>query len=248
MPTVTAIFVGEDCLTSIAGDYYLLYPWISGSVRPMETFDLVKSEIVAGLLARIHNQDLHDDALDPELPLSVDLISLAETLRKIDCINDLEKEDLRSWAKMFNSDLKDLPTATDSILLSHSDTHPGNILWVENSPYIVDWEVAGMTYYSFDVVSTGLAWSGLPGQLFQERLFRDFLKTYKQCYNGDRRLNTSEGYWHGFRWAFGWLMLNLKSISQNGTDSEAKKRIVFTRTAIAFLKAVHQQKDMITSV
>lgn len=175
--TVSAIPEQDKVVNEFDGALYVVYPWVEGVSGSSECSESRVREI-AHLLADIHNVDLQDVEGEPQKPRLVDidllngLVGDGETRRRVE---DLARETNRNL-QASSEDLE--PT-----LLSHTDLNPDNVLWTQEGPCLLDWEQACEAYYSVDLMSTGLVWSGLHVGEFNEPLFGAFKETYQERYN-----------------------------------------------------------------
>jgi len=188
-------------LTQVQGQYYLVFEWIDGAPRYHEEIEVKHCKIMGELLAKLHGIDFSSVAFDAEPPADelIDWSPYAEVLRD-------DMPDIMRWNERLLVAQQHLP---HSVVVSHRDLEPKNVMWQADRPVVIDWEAAGLVHPLCDLVETALAWARDAHHVLSAAKFRAFVKAYHQhaplvCNDWQPVLNI------GFGNPLGWLAYNCK--------------------------------------
>jgi|GEM_PF-3511372 hypothetical protein len=70
----------------------------------------------------------------------------------------------------------------DKIIVSHRDLTLNNVIWNDENPHLIDWEMAGGIHRTKDAIATGLNWCLSKHYKVNENLLVDFLSQYTCLY------------------------------------------------------------------
>ena len=149
VPSVVALLINEKQVHELNGEYAMVYPWIEGkSVFPPEINE-AHCEWVGDILGKIHHMDISVDEIKPEVEEAAryDWDKYLELTKKIE-VSD------KKWTVLYQKALEDIKIwnqrACDAqeelvktLVISHRDLDPKNVMWQELKPFVIDWEAAG---------------------------------------------------------------------------------------------------------
>jgi Ser/Thr protein kinase RdoA (MazF antagonist) len=179
-PAVPALANADGDVVWDAGEAgALVYPWVEGAVS--HRCSRRNAITIARVLRNLHDANLPSRELLElrrwTLPDATDWDDFARhgRTRDADWTNDLLRTlpVIRRWTKRYAA-LGDKRT----VVVTHGDIVPDNVIWVDDIPHIVDWEFAGPTDRDADVVNTALAWSARPQSGIDSAAFSAFWTTY----------------------------------------------------------------------
>ncbi|MDQ0112751.1 phosphotransferase [Paenibacillus harenae] len=162
IPAVLAIALQNSPLADIAGSTYMLFEWIEGSMLSPSERDDRHARTIGELLERLHRLQLPDM---PSLSWKVYPQSHWEALleRGSRCHMpwsqsfEARRQSLLEWNKLFEDASMQL---RHKAAVSHCDLNPRNVLWSSGGrPSIIDWESAGPTHPTLELIDAALSWS-----------------------------------------------------------------------------------------
>lgn len=149
LPVVAAMEVQGKQIHELDGSYYMVFPWVEGrSVFPGEITE-THCEAMGDILGRMHRADVVLDGVEPEVgeaetfPWDAYLqMAIEQEKQTEDWLLQYEKAifDIKKWNQAACEAQK---TLAKTMVLSHRDLDPKNVMWNGTSPLIIDWEAAG---------------------------------------------------------------------------------------------------------
>lgn len=230
IPAITALTAGNGTLQIIDNIKLLVFNWIEGKTLSLKPVTATHAKMMGNVFAKIH-------LLNVKLPERVEsanhylgsekwhaLIKMAITKRApfADQLN-LNIEKLLMWESLYQKSYLKL---LRNEIISHRDLNPKNAIWInETTPFIIDWEWAGLVNPTMEIISAAYEWSGMLINQFDQQIFSTFLQGY---YQGGTKMNdapqdalhNSLGKW------LAWLALNIELACQ---DLPAQDIIYATR-------------------
>ncbi len=182
LPVVTALETDGKKRQTYEGTQYYLFPWIDGKALTPTEITAHHCHTVASLLAGMHN-------LEPrvaEEPFSTYYPHLATdwqsyVLKAEQSCPEIADE-LRTGLTMLqaaeekqNQAIAALP---DILCISHGDMDPKNVLWQNETPYIIDLECLDRDNPATHAVQLALQWSGIYTGVLDIQKVTAFLKAY----------------------------------------------------------------------
>ncbi len=147
IPVVAALEIGGKQIHVLDGNHYMIFDWVEGtSVFP----PMITSEncyAIGDILGKIHQEKLAVDGVAPEED--------GATMFDWDRYGEqLMKYRAEAWANRFQEALPDIKAwnqaaceageiLSKTMVISHRDLDPKNVMWNGESPLIIDWEAAG---------------------------------------------------------------------------------------------------------
>lgn len=231
IPAVTALSYQGDTLQIIDNEHYLLYPWMSGEVLPILPPDPIRAHLIGNILGRMHTLHLsypeitslqwehfHEDdwemlafqAVDQELSWAYPVYAALPKLLE--------------WCRWYEEAGEMLGR---SLVVSHRDLNQKNILWSNAtgvaSPYLIDWEAAGLINPTVELAAVALCWSGLDTGEMREETFTAVMDGYVQA--GGTVYDPGITAIYGFMGTLlGWLLFNMRrSLGEAIADEEERE-------------------------
>ncbi len=155
----------------LSEQYYLIYPYQSGSVINGSEMNHAKASNIGHLLGQIHHA-----SLDIEIPIKphnyADLNKLEKALNDETGLNySLEERKVLKdihikceWACKTHQ--------TSKAVISHGDMDLANIIWEHDIPWLIDWEYAGKFDALYDLINSALYASEISPGEFSVELFQ----------------------------------------------------------------------------
>ena len=155
LPVVAAMEVQGKQIHELDGSFYMVFPWVEGrSVFPREINEK-HCAAMGDILGRMHRADIAVDGVDPEVaeaeeyPWDTYLQSAREQEKQ-----NIQEEQNSNWLSQYEKAVCDIKkwnraacdaqqTLAQTLVLSHRDLDPKNVMWNGAEPLIIDWEAAG---------------------------------------------------------------------------------------------------------
>lgn len=184
---IPAWFSNDQCIFHQAETAYMVYDWLEGETY--YDYDAGHAYKIGELLRSIH---------------ALNMNRVQRTFR----YEATNWEAYNSGTKVFLKDdqiqrLKDIESqmlSLDSIhIMSHRDMDQKNVMWLDQKPYLIDWEASDLIDPGLDFLVCALYWS-FQGTSYDEKCFKAFVKGYGKQ---DFKLDLVK--WHVFNAKIGWL-------------------------------------------
>ena len=221
LPVVAALEVQEKQIHELDESYYMVFPWMEGrSVFPGEINEK-HCEAMGDILGRMHRADIAIEGMEPEIeeteefPWDAYLQTAKEQGKQkiqggqgLNWLVQYEKavSDIKKWNRAA-CDAQE--TLAQTLVLSHRDLDPKNVMWNGENPLIIDWEAAGYVnpYQEFLEVLNYWADDGEGG------LVRSYFDTLTAAYG--TYMNLAKVPWDAvfagsFSGMLGWLAYNMR--------------------------------------
>ena len=214
---------------------FIVYDWVEGETLSAQAVEPERTRLIGTYLARMHSLPLQDF---PELKLSDsepfsedewDMLTFQASDRDIPWTQQVRMALplLVEWSKLA-SEASTILRRTS--VISHRDLDQKNVLWRDAiSPVFIDWEAAGLTNPTMDVVETALAWSGQTVQPPREESFHALLEGYVSSggsihESGIIALRRVMGTW------LAWLLFNMHRSLGESVSSEEERQLAARET------------------
>lgn len=147
IPVVAALEINGKQIHEHNGLHYMIFNWMEGAsiFPPMITSE--NCYAIGDVLGKMHHENLAVDGVIPEEDGAVmfpwdkyqELLQGYEneawTIRYQDALSDV-----KSWNRAA-CDAQEV--LVETLVISHRDLDPKNVMWKDNAPLIIDWEAAG---------------------------------------------------------------------------------------------------------
>jgi thiamine kinase-like enzyme len=238
-----------DVLYDVDQMSLLVYKWIDGETLSAAAVDHVRARQIGSILARMH-------ALQLEFPASASLEWEHFHDDDWDVLTFQASELALPWTNRVRAALPRLLEWTRAyeqaglslgkrVVISHRDLGQKNVIWSDaTTPWLIDWEAAGLINPTMELISVALYWSGVELGSPAEDVFSSVVDGYVEA--GGVIQDTGMDALHGFMGTWlGWLLFNMRrSLGESVTsDAEQQLGIRETSTTLAILQllAAHEE-------
>lgn len=220
--------INNSFMHQVDNQYYLIFDWIDGTCLKPDELSKEHCEKIGLILAKIHNIDFSSLNIQKKFD-SNDLNNFQWTYYLQKGIEfhaewiDLLQTNIDKLATWSLESKKAQESLSKDIKISHRDLDPKNVLWVQDSPIIIDWESAGFIHPLQELIETAIYWAESQTSNFDKERFISFLDGYKK---GSKKI---EANWHlvlfgGFLGKLEWLEYSLKrSLGLECTDTKEQQ-------------------------
>ncbi len=244
IPAVAALDCNGDLIQEIEGRTVMVYRWIEGEMLSADPVEPERAWQIGALLGRMHALKLEFPALsqpgwehfrdDDWDMLTVHAydggIPWATPVRAV-------MHRLIEWSRLSEQADEKLG---HTYVVSHRDLGQKNVLWQdEHTPWLIDWEAAGLVNPTMELVSVALDWSGLATGVLREDTFGAMMESYVTAGGIVRDAGIDALYGVMGIW-LGWLLFNMRrSLGESIMDEEERQLgIRETPLAIARLRTL----------
>ena len=217
------IFNGK-IVQEIDGQLYLVFDWIEGDYYEYDDVTPKQSRIMGTVLADIHQTDFSALNLSGEVASRTRPVDwnfyLQKGIESSAAWVDLLKENIDMIQEYYAKAFEASNSLTDKNIISHRVLDPRHAIWQGDTPYLVDWEDAGMVNPLYDFLNTAIHWSDHGSEKDKERFL-----AFAHGYNSKNKLsavNWKNVLYKRYLEPLDWLEFNLGR-SLNCTDSEEKQ-------------------------
>lgn len=227
IPVVAALEIGGKQIHELDGNHYMIFDWVEGaSVFP----PMITSEncyAIGDVLGKIHQEKLAVDGVVPE----EDGATMFNWDKYGQQLPEYIAED---WANRFQEALPDIKAwnqvaceageiLAKTMVISHRDLDPKNVMWNGDSPLIIDWEAAGYVNPYQELLEMINYWADDgKGGLLKEN-FDALLYAYTQHVELEN-VDWDPVFAGSFYGMLGWLEYNMKRALgiENGSTDDAQ--------------------------
>lgn len=252
IPVVSALEIGGRQIHEWNGTHYMIFDWVEGAsiFPPMITSE--NCYAIGDILGKIHQEKITIDGVMPE----EDGVQMFSWNKYQELLKGYKNE---TWANRFQEALPDINFWNQSaceageilaktMIISHRDLDPKNVMWNGDSPLIIDWEAAGYVnpYQEFLEVINYWADDGKGGLLKEN--FDALLYAYTQHVKLEN-VDWDAVFAGSFCGMLGWLEYNVKralEIETGSTDDSqvGKEQVLGTIGALYdYQKKVQMMKQ-----
>ncbi len=147
IPVVAALEIGGKQIHELNGTHYMIFNWVEGASIFPPRITRENCYAIGQVLGKIHHKKLAIDGVTPE----EDGTAMFAWDKYQELLQGYENE---AWAIRYQSAVSDLKSwnqaacdaqevLTKTLVISHRDLDPKNVMWNDNTPLIIDWEAAG---------------------------------------------------------------------------------------------------------
>ena len=209
------------------GQLYLVFDWIEGDYFEYDNITPEHSRIMGAVLADIHQTDFSALNLSGEVSPRTRVADWNVYLQKGKESNavwiNLLKENIDMIKEYYAKAVEASNSLIDKNIISHRVLDPRHAIWQGYTPYLVDWEDAGMVNPLYDFLNTAIHWSGYSSEKDKDR-FLAFAHGYS-AKNKFPGVNWQNVLYKRYLELLDWLEFNLDR-SLNCTDPEEKQRAI----------------------
>ena len=220
------IFNGK-IVQEIDGQLYLVFDWIEGNYFEYDAITPEHSRIMGSVLADIHQTDFSALNLSGEVSPRTRLADWNGYLQKGQESGaawvDMLKQNIDMIQEYYAKAVEASNSLTDKNIISHRVLDPHHAIWQGYTPYLVDWEDAGMVNPLYDFLNTAIHWSDHGSEKDKGRFL-----AFAHGYNAKNKLpavNWQNVLYKRYLEPLDWLEFNLEK-SLNCTDPEEKQTAI----------------------
>ena len=247
---VLALDAPGGTVQDVAGITVIVYPWCAGVVLPKTTASLEEAFQIGDLLGRMHTLDLPGEA--PSEPATFHKPMSKEAW--VALVRRGQDQQIE-WASAVEAALPDLyawdndriaadAAVPQGLVLSHCDLDQKNVIWQDSrTPFIIDWESAGLTHPSGEILGAALDWSGQSAGPPSQAAFAAVLAGYRQhCeFDPNLALPLLRGRLGGW---IDWLGASMnRSLDSKATSGERAMGVQETIETLATMYALAEGMD-----
>jgi len=218
------IFNGK-IVQEIDEQLYLVFDWIEGEEVAYDGITPEHSRIMGSVLADIHQTDFSALNLSSEVSPRTRLADWKFYLQKGEESNaawvDSLRENIALIQEYYAKGVEASNLLTDKNIISHRVLDPRHAIWQGYTPYLVDWEDAGMINPLYDFLNTAIHWSEHGGEKDKDR-FLAFAHGYS-AKNKLPKVNWRNVLYKRYLEPLDWVEFSLNS-SLNSTDPEEQQK------------------------
>jgi aminoglycoside phosphotransferase (APT) family kinase protein len=240
VPAVVALSCNGDPLQEIEGATFIVYPWIEGETLSAEAVEPERARLIGALLGRMHALHLQF----PPLPLPEwehfrdddwDLLTVHAYDAGIAWATPVRAvmHKLIEWSHLSEQAGERL---SHTYVVSHRDLAQKNVIWQdEHTPWLIDWEAAGLVNPTMELVSTALDWGGLATGVVREDTFVAMVESYIAVGGvvqdaGIDALYGVMGIW------LNWLVFNMRRSLGESIFDEEERQLGIRETPLAIAR------------
>ncbi len=250
VPAVAALNCNGDPIQEIEGRTVMVYRWIEGETLSAEPVEPERARQIGALLGRVHALKLQFPALSqPEWERfrddDWDMLTVHAYDGGIPWATPVRAvmHRLIEWSKLSEQAGEKL---SHTYVVSHRDLGQKNVIWQdERTPWLIDWEAAGLVNPTMELVSVALDWSGLATGVLREDTFASIMESYVEAGGIVRDAGIDAIYGVMGIW-LGWLLFNMRrSLGESIVDEEERQLgIQETPLAIARLRTLAHYAEL----
>lgn len=244
IPAVLALDAAGGTVQDFDDVTVIVYPWCAGTVLPKSAASPGGACQIGATLGRMHALGLPGKA--PPEPVTLrkpmDKEPWAALVRR-------GQEQGVEWAAEVETALPDLfawdrdriaadTALPQTLVVSHCDLDQKNVIWSNNTPFLIDWESAGPTDPGAEIIGAALDWSGQSAGVPSQDAFAAVLAGYRQHskFHPDRALPLMRSRLGGW---IDWLDASMnRSLDSSATSGERALGVRETRETLATMYAL----------
>lgn len=146
IPVVAALEINGKQIHESDGEHYMIFNWVEGASVYPPMITLENCSAIGEVLGEIHHANIRVDGVLPEED--------GTTMFEWDKYGEGLQEYEEAWAIRLQESLSDIKAwfqaaceaqeiLAETMVISHRDLDPKNVMWNGDTPWIIDWEAAG---------------------------------------------------------------------------------------------------------
>ncbi len=234
IPVNLALNYQGDPLFEINNSVYMIFKWIEGNSLSRQKLTLQQTYQIGLLLGKLHAADLNLTGKEPDNFY----FSESHWCQLIKCVakkNFPQLQKLQQLLPHINEMNKKSLDANEKLkhhcVISHRDIDYENIIWnANNSPVVIDWELAGLINPLVELLGTALLFSIIDRQFIDKERFVSFINGYRSNNNSCASIAPISGNWQDAYYAVmgiwsGWLEYNLQRFIDDKNFPQSERKI-----------------------
>jgi len=180
--SIHALKNNDRYLQIIDQSAYLVYPWTEAKALDKSAVIDEHALTVAKLLAKMHQANIQVDGISEAQFEVVNPQQLrevfAQSLSNNGYCSALLNENLNEFIHIAQAQAHAVSVLQHELVVSHGDLDQKNILWLNDTPVLIDWESARLINPTREMLLAALDWSDVAGN-FNPNRFESMLTAYK---------------------------------------------------------------------
>lgn len=238
------------------GQFFIVYDWLDGSSVFVPEISEYHCEQIGRILGKIHAADIKIKNVEKERD-SRHVYNWDFYLKKAkEQEAGWQNSDTQKLVVLFENELPRIvrwdkqvaecqPEVFNFQVISHRDLDPKNVMWMDNEPYIIDWEAAGYVNPYQELVEVLNYWIVDAEGKYDDKKFQALMSAYTErmdinCVNWDVVLKCS------FDGMLGWLEYNVKrALGLEGSNEDRQEGSKQVAGTIVELKRYEEQIEVL---
>ncbi|WP_201378964.1 phosphotransferase [Ktedonobacter sp. SOSP1-85] len=236
VPAIVALQREDDPLYEVEGSSYLVYDWCEGKALASEASEPGQACQMGHLLGQMHSvkmsmlgvEDEEWRSFDEEVWDMLTFHAASQNLEWAYIARSMLPR-LLTWSRLYEVAGQQLGRHQ---VVSHRDLDQKNVLWRDDqTPYVIDWEAAGLINPTLELVGAALSWSGLVVGDVRKESFDAVIEAYRQV--GGEIRDKSEVALHGLMGTWlGWLLFNMRRSLGESVEREEERDLGMRETSM----------------
>ncbi|HEV2523918.1 MAG TPA: phosphotransferase [Gammaproteobacteria bacterium] len=186
IPAVSSLAKNGKSLIPTGENTFIIYPWKKAKTLDNDAIHILHAKKIASLLAKMHllhlsvpgiTKPTYDTYSSNELIVALIEKSVEAFLPFTDKLQHSKAMILAANEQYQHA----IPILNQSLVVSHADLDPKNVLWDENNnPSLIDWESARALNSTSEILNAALDWSGVTACSIDKDLFVAMISAYKK--------------------------------------------------------------------
>ncbi len=251
IPLVSAKELEGNYVTELDGSYYVIFDWLDGRSVFAPEIRVHHCEQIGRILGKIHASGMKVDGMEKcnNSRKEYDWNRLFEKAEQCnpECCSLLQENlaDIIRWDK---NAVKNLQQIKQTQVLSHRDLDPKNVMWKNDSPYLIDWEAAGYVNPFQELIEVLNYWISDAEGNYDKAKFDAVIQAYTE------NISIGNVNWDAivacsFDGMLGWLEYSIKrAVGMEGSETaDLREGLQQTKGTILELKRQEGQMEKLKS-
>jgi len=229
IPAVSSLRKNGKSLIYTGENTFIIYPWKKAEMIENDAINILHATKIASLLAKMHllhlsvpgiTKPTYDTFSSNELIIVLIEKSVEAFLPFADKLQNSKAMLLEANEQYQQA----IPILNQSLVISHADLDPKNVLWDENNnPFLIDWESARALNSTSEILNAALDWSGVTTCSIDQDIFIAMITAYKKA-GGIINAKDLDAFFDGIPgYCVHWMVYNIqRSLGMKGSTLEDK--------------------------
>lgn len=246
LPVVAALKIEGNIVLSSFGKYYMVFNWMEGASIFPPHIEKKHCYKIGNALGRIHHLNITVPEVRKNKSESMIyewnrfmIMGKEQNLYWVDTYAD-RIDKFIYWNKLIHEANGKL---SESLVISHRDLDPKNVMWYQDAPYFIDWEAAGYVNPYQELLDVLIYWTtDGEGELDKDK-FITLLNAYRE-YMSTIGVDWDCVLQSGYAGMLGWLEYSLKrALGVESTDEE--ERLLGAAQVIGTIKELEKYDNQL---
>lgn len=211
---IGAIKIDNDIMVKIEDTYFMIFNWIDGKILNPNEITIEHCKTIGTILAQIHNIDFSSIEDEKRKQAEINDFNWSTYLKLAQENNkkytDLLEKNIDMLYRISQKSIKGIKKANEKLVISHTDLDRKNVMWNDETPYIINWEASGYINPFIELVQVAWCWSGGDALNLDYIKFKAVVDSYKKHSKINIANNIDELIYANNYGGLNWLEYNLK--------------------------------------